>query len=82
MLNIFRTPESSMNTECLTRWNIEFNLGMLNALCIPVFPAYKMLDNLESIDMISLFKYSVHVAQGDFCLYFAEFSVYQKPKMI
>ena len=82
MLNFFRTPESSMNIKCSTRWNIEFNLGMLNALCIPAFHAYKMLGNLESVDTISLFSYSVHVAQGDVYLYFAEFSVYQKPKMI
>ena len=35
MLNIFRIPELSMNTKCLIRQNIEFNLSMLTGLQDP-----------------------------------------------
>ena len=41
-----------------------------------------MLNNIESIDMVSLLSYAVYAAQGDVCLYFAVFSVYERPKMI
>ena len=46
------------------------------------FRTYKMLNNIESIDMLPLLSYSVHAAQGDVCLCFAEFSVYGRPKII
>ena len=44
--------------------------------------AYKMLNNIESTDMVSLLIYSVHAAQGDVCAPSTEFSVYERPKMI
>ena len=46
------------------------------------FHAYKILNNIECIDLVSLLSYSVHAAQGDICFCFAEFSVYERPKMI
>ena len=41
-----------------------------------------MLNNRESIDMVSLLSYSVHAAQGYVWLGFAKFSVYERLKMI
>ena len=83
MLKVFRIPQLSMNTICLTRWNIEYNLSMLlDFFEFTVFDTYKMLNNIEYIDMISLLSYSVHAAQGDFSFVLAEFSVYERPKVI
>ena len=42
----------------------------------------KVLNNRESIDMVSLLSYSVHAAQGYVYLCFTKFSVYERPKMI
>ena len=44
--------------------------------------ARKMLNNIESVDMVLLLIYSMHAVQGDICLCFAEFSVYVRPKLI
>ena len=44
--------------------------------------AYKMLKNIQSIDMVSLSSYSVHATQRDVCVCFAEFSIFQRSKMI
>ena len=41
-----------------------------------------MVNKVESINMFSLLSYSVHSTQEDVCLYFAAFSVYDRPKMI
>ena len=39
------------------------------------FHSYKMLNDIESIDMVSLLSYSVHAAQGNVCLCLTKFSV-------
>ena len=41
-----------------------------------------MFKNIESVDMVSLPNYSVHVVQVDACLCFAEISEYELHKMI
>ena len=41
-----------------------------------------MLNDIESIDLVSLVSYSVHAAKGDVWFCFAEFSAYEWPKSI
>ena len=45
---------------------------------LSTFTVYKMLNNIESIDMVSPLSYSVNAAKGDVYLYFANFSVNER----
>ena len=82
MLKIFRIPELSMNTRCLTRWYNEFSLGMLNVFRIPQLSTLTRCLAKCRLYLYGLAAcYSVDAAQGDVCRYFAKFSVYERPKV-
>ena len=78
-LNFFGFQSFPLNTNKIEYSNEPqyevFQIPQLSAL-------YKMLNNIESTNVVPLLSYSIHATQRVVCLCFTEFYVYQKFKMI